>query len=206
MRYKLKNSFITGAIILAPLAVTIFVLKLVFTWALGIINPIVINLGLARYTANIELVAQLLTGLTIITLVTFIGLLAASTFGRRILGGGGRAINLIPLVRTIYFSVRHLANSMVEKSRYQRVVLVEYPREGIESIGFVTGDSPEELGEKINIFIPQSPNPTAGHLIIAEEDNVEDVDISVKEGLKLVMTTGIREDKELPLEIQEDQN
>ncbi len=207
MKQRLKNYFITGAIILTPLAVTIFVLKLVYGWMLSIIDPIVVNLGLAQYTANIDLVAQLVTVATLGVLVTLVGLTASSRYGKKLLGGGGRAINLIPLVRTIYFSVRHLANSMVEKSRYQRVVLVEYPREGVESIGFVTGDAPEELGEgKLNIFIPQSPNPTSGHLIIVEEDDVEDVDLKVKEGLKLVMTTGIHEDKELPLEIQEDRN
>lgn len=202
MKRRLKNAFITGAIMLTPLIVTVFVLKLIYGWMLGFIDPLVVSLGITRYTANIDLVAQLVTMASLAVLITAVGLIASSKNGRKLLGGGGKAINLIPLVRTIYFSVRHLANSMVEKSRYQRVVLVEYPRKGIQSIGFVTGDTPEELGDKLSIFIPQSPNPTTGHLIVVEEEEVEDVDMSVRQGLKYVMTTGIHEEKELPPQVR----
>jgi uncharacterized membrane protein len=112
----------------------------------------------------------------------------------------------VPLVRVIYSSVRQVSEALLEgEHRYESVVLVEYPGDGIYSLGFVTNDgSPpvdDAVGEPIvNVFVPHSPNPTAGHLILVPEDELRRVDMSVRKALRMLVTTGMAQDErdELP--------
>jgi uncharacterized membrane protein len=112
-------------------------------------------------------------------------------------------------VRVIYSSVRQVSNALMERSnRYESVVLVEYPREGMYSVGFVTGDSPDEVlsvagADAYNVFLPNSPNPTAGRMVMVPDDQVHEVDISVRRGIRLLVTTGIAEAEEEMAELQE---
>ena len=115
----------------------------------------------------------------------------------------------MPLVRTIYFGVRQVGESLVERSSgYERVVLVEYPREGSFVVGFVTNQGPHATREVVGdetytVFVPNSPNPTAGRLLLVPESEFHEVDMSVRRGLSLLITTGLSVDQvadELPAE------
>jgi uncharacterized membrane protein len=204
-----RDSFLAGLALLAPLLITVFVLQFLLTWVTGLIDPIVAQTRLAQYTANIHAVAQVLAVVLIVTVIVSLGYLAQRSVGQRVFGYVDRGIGLVPLVRIIYSSVRQVSNALLEgSSRYESVVLVEYPRDGVYSIGFVTSDSPSEVadvaGEAVyNVFLPNSPTPTSGHLLLVPEAQVHEVDISVRRGVRLLVTTGMAEHD---AEIEELQN
>ncbi len=197
-----KSSFVAGLILLAPLIVTLYVLRFLVNWSLQFVGPLVRAAGLAQYTANVEIVAQALAVVLIAAAVVALGFLAQLSVGRHLFGNVGRLVNVVPLVSTIYGSVRQVADSLVErKTGYESVVLVEYPREGVYMIGLVTGEGPREAeaiagGDVYNVFLPNSPNPTAGRLVLLPEEQVHETDMSVRRGMRLIVTTGMGEDRE----------
>lgn len=198
----LKRNFVTGLILVTPLIITLYILRVLSEWALQFINPIVAGTRLTQYTANVEAIAQLSAAILIVLLITIIGYIAEKSVGRRMFGNIGRIMNVIPLVNTIYGSVRQVANSLVERNTsYEGVVLVEYPREDLYSIGLVTGKSPESVEGLIgqdayNVFLPNSPNPTAGRLVLLPENQVHEIDMSVRRGIRLIVTTGMESESE----------
>jgi uncharacterized membrane protein len=193
----LKNSFAAGLVLVAPLVVTIVVLRVVVNWLLGFVNPIVRGTRLARYTANDELVAGVLATGILLAAILAVGYVGQREIGRRVFGGFGRGVSLVPFVGTIYGGVRQVASSLANRDeRYENVVLVEYPMEGTYVLGFVTGESPAAVrgitgGKTYNVFVPNSPNPTAGALVMASADELHEVDMSVRRGIRLLVTTGL---------------
>lgn len=198
----IKSSFVAGLILVAPLAVTLYVMRFLVNWAVRFVDPIVDAAGLARYTANVEVVAQLLAVVLIVGTIVALGFVAQRSVGRHLFGNVGRLVNVVPLVSTIYSSVRQVANALVERqTAYESVVLVEYPREGVYMIGLVTGESPQSVadfaGQDVyNVFLPNSPNPTGGKLILLPDDQVHEIDMSVRRGMRLIVTTGMGDERE----------
>ena len=198
----LRDSFIAGVALVAPLVVTVIALRFLVNWLTTFIDPIVQETQLVQYTANIHVVAQVLALVVIVLTIVALGYIAQRSFGQRLFGWVDRGIGLVPLVRTIYSGVRQVSNALMERSnRYESVVLVEYPREGLYSLGFVTGDGPSQVqdaaGQDVyNVFVPKSPNPTGGNLIMAPADQVTRLDMSVRRGVRLLVTTGIAERQE----------
>lgn len=192
-----RRSFVSGLILVAPLLVTLFVLNLVFGWLTGAVDPLVRYVGLARYTGNIQLVARVVAIVVLVVVITAVGYVAQRGFGRRVFGRMGRVMNVVPLVSTIYGSVRQVADSLVERSsRYEDVVLVDYPHHESYVIGFVTSDSPAEIDEAVDrdtslVYVPNSPNPTAGRLLVVPEEHLHDVDMSVRQAFRTTVTTGM---------------
>lgn len=197
-----KGSFIAGLILITPLVVTLFILRMLVNWTLQFVNPVVREAGLIKYTGNIEAAAQILAVVLIVTAITLLGYLAQKSIGRQMFGNIGRVVNIIPLVNMIYASVRQVANSLVDRdTAYESVVLVEYPRKDVYSIGLVTGESPtaveEFAGQDVyNVFLPNSPNPTGGRLVLLPSDQIHEIDMSVRRGMRLIVTTGMGSDIE----------
>jgi len=191
-----RNHFITGLVLVAPLIITIYVLQVATGIVVNFIDPFIQQSDLASYTANIELIAYLVTVLALVVFITLVGYLTQRPYGRRVFGSMGRAVALVPMVRTIYATVRQISNSFSNKeTSYDSLVLIEFPRKGIYCIGLVTNESPEAVhevaGETVhNVFLPSSPNPASGRLVLVPEDQLYDVDLSVRQGLGLLMTTG----------------
>jgi len=207
-----KRSFVAGLILVAPLVVTVYVIRILANWLLQFIDPIVEETRLTTYTANDPLAAQLLAIVAVLVAVVLLGYLAQRNVGRQVFGNVGRVVNVIPLVNTIYGSVRQVANSLVDRdAAYESVVLVEYPRDGIYSIGLVTGDSPVEIddfdGEPVyNVYFPNSPNPTGGRLALVSESDLYETEMTVRAGMRLLVTTGVTENgkpKEIPAAIDD---
>ncbi|WP_074792601.1 DUF502 domain-containing protein [Haloferax larsenii] len=202
---RLQSSFVTGLVLVTPLAVTVFVLQFAFNRVATTIRPVVrqVNPVVAEvlsYSGDIVLISQVLSALVIAATITFVGYLASMSLGQRLFGSFERGVRLLPLVRTIYFGVRQVSESLTEPTAgYDRVVLVEYPREGLYSLGFVTNDAPSavtnEVGEELlTVFVPHSPNPTAGALIVVSPDEIQELDMPVRRGLRLLVTTGLSVD------------
>ena len=192
-----KRSLVTGLLLLAPLAVTVYVLRLLAGWVVGLVDPVVEGTRLASYTDNNVLAAQVVAVVAVLVAVTLLGWLAQRSAGQRVFGSVDRAVNFIPLVDTIYSSVRQVASALVDaETRYDRVVLVEYPREGIYCVGLVTANAPPDVetvaGEQaVTVYLPNSPNPTGGRLLLVPASEVHEVDMSVRRGLRLLVTTGM---------------
>jgi len=199
---RLKDSFVAGLILLAPLVVTLYILRILARWSLQVIDPVVAGTRLTEFTANNEIAAQFVAGLIIVALITLLGMLAQYSVGRHLFGNLGRTVNLVPLVSTIYASVRQVATSLVDRdSEYDKVVLVEYPREGMYSIGLVTSEGRKAIDEvageqAFSVFLPNSPNPTAGRLIMVPASQIHETEMSVREGMRMIVTTGIGDKEE----------
>jgi uncharacterized membrane protein len=200
-----KNSFIAGLVLITPLLITLYILDILVGVVLNYINPIVQEGNLTDYTQNVEVIAQIIAVVLIVSTITFLGFLAQRRSGQRLFGTLGRTVTIIPIVRTIYTTVRQLSTSFSSSdSSYDSLVLVEFPREGIYAIGLSTTESPEQISDVIgeqarNVFLPSSPNPAGGRLVFVPESQIYDVDLSVGEGLGLIMTTGAnRSSEDLP--------
>lgn len=156
---------------------------------------------LTAYTANSRLLAQALAAVLLAVGVTALGYVASRSVGRRLFGSLERGVRLVPLVRTVYFGVRGVGESLLERAGgYERVVLVEFPRPGCYSIGFVTNRAPRaaraaETDEDLYaVFLPHSPNPTAGRLVLLPDGDLTELEMSVRRGLRLLITTGLSVD------------
>lgn len=197
MHAELRRSFVAGVLLVAPLAVTLFVGWILLRYLAGVLDPVVRFAGLARFTANIDLLAQGLAAVLLAAAVVVLGFLAQRSLGERLFGGFDRLFAFVPLASTVYSSVRQVGEALADRTnRYEAVVLVEYPRVGVYSLGFVTGDSPSDAavvtGEPTyNVFVPNSPNPTAGNLILVPESNVHETELTVRRGIRLIVTTGM---------------
>jgi len=198
---RIKSSFIAGLILVAPFALTLFVLNIAVGFLLQFIDPIVQGTRLAALVGDDILAAQLLTaGLLVVTLIV-LGYMTQIAVARHLFGNFGKAINVIPLFSTVYGAIRQVANSLVNsQSSFKSVVLVEYPRPGTYAIGFITGESPavatSEAGEDVyNVYLPKSPNPTTGDLSLVPESELIETDMSVSRGMRLLVTTGMGDDQ-----------
>jgi uncharacterized membrane protein len=165
---ELRDGFVTGVLLVAPLAVTRFVVQFVVQRLSGVLDPVVATLGLGR-VVNDTLAARGLALAVLVVGITLLGLLASYGTSRSLVGAIDRAVNLVPLVSVVYTGVRQVSNALPEgNTRFRRVVVVEYPRLDVYSLGFVTADAPqaanEVAGEKTStVVVPHSTNPTAGH-------------------------------------------
>lgn len=194
MRLRLRTYFFAGLLVLLPLVVTIAILSWLFNLLDGFLGPYIYD-WLGRPMPGLGLIAT-------VVLTFLIGLVTTNIVGRRLMGAIDEALHRIPLVRSIYSTTKQMSNSLLQghQEAFQHVVLVEYPRRGLYQIGFVTGmiEGPlqEELAAKagervLNVFIPATPNPMAGYLVMLPERDVQFLGISVQDGLKLVISGGM---------------
>jgi uncharacterized membrane protein len=207
---RVRSSFIAGLLLLAPLAVTVFVLQFAFRQVTSLVRPLVVELQpvLSRVLAlapdEVTLIAQVLAALIVVVTITLVGYVTSISVGARLFGGFERGLRLVPLVRTVYFGVRQVSESLTDRvAGFDSVVLVEPYRRGSYLIGFVTNESPratrEATDEKLyTVFVPNSPNPTAGTLVLMAESDLVEVDMSVREGIRLIVTTGLGSDEDVP--------
>lgn len=190
MRARLRRYFIAGLIVFLPIAVTFSVLL----WLFGILDSL---MGwLFTY-----LIGHPVLGLGVVAtiLVIFItGALATNVLGRRVVAWFDSLMLRLPLARSIYSATKQLSDSIFAQHRaaFQRAVLIEWPRQGMYTVGFVTGEiggrTQEIAGRRvINVFVMSTPNPTTGFLVLVPEDQVHRLDMTVEEGLKLMMSGGI---------------
>ncbi|MDY6765610.1 MAG: DUF502 domain-containing protein [Halobacteria archaeon] len=195
-----RNSFIAGLALVAPLAITIFVLRFIFNWITDFIEPFIELMGLRSLTAE-EIVAQGLGVLILIFLLTILGYIATKSLGRRFFREFDEIMARLPLVSTIYSSVRQVSNALMDRrNRFESVVLVEWPRSEIYALGFVTNDSHKAIQKAVgkrmyNVYIPTSPNPTGGFLAMIPEDRIKRLDMSVRAGIQMLVTTGITDEE-----------
>jgi len=192
---KIKNLFLTGLLILIPIFVTIYV-------ATGMINFIDSIGDILPKKFNPETYLPFhIPGLGIIytvILALITGLLVRNYIGKKALGYWERIVDKIPLVRVLYSALRQVSQAIFVKgdAQFKKVALIEYPRRGIYSLVFITGRASHKLPanthpQMIGVFVPTTPNPTSGFYIMVPEEDIVNVDISVEDAFKLILSGGM---------------
>ncbi|MDC0449887.1 DUF502 domain-containing protein [Pelagibacteraceae bacterium] len=187
---RLRNYFITGAIVLIPIGITIyitlFVIKVSSKLLPKSINP---NNYLPFDIPGIEI-------LITVILITIIGGLSLSFLGKKILEIFNNALKRIPILRTIYSAVGQLTESFTKSDATKKsVVIIEYPRKGLWVVGFATKDNRGEIAKKtneelVNVFIPTTPNPTSGFLLMVPKKDLIYLDMSFEEASRFIVSAG----------------
>jgi len=185
-----RKYLITGLLVWLPVVVTIYVLW----WGFKFFDSVLGN-AIARFMGMRIPGIGILTSLVLILLT---GIFAAHYLGRRLIAFGEDLVTKIPLVRSVYLTVKQIVDAFLHGTNvaFQQVVLVEYPRPGLWAIAFMTSDIKNEIHEKTDedvmaVFIPTTPNPTSGFLLYVPRRDVIFSDMSVEDGLKLVVSGGI---------------
>ncbi|MBI4124994.1 MAG: DUF502 domain-containing protein [Deltaproteobacteria bacterium] len=184
-RKWLKQHLGAGLLVLIPIVATVWVLKIIILWCEGIFETLV-----PAAWRSITLFGYPVPGVGLIftfLLVLFAGVLTRLYFGRKLLALGDRIIQKIPFGRGIYSSVKQLLHALMATERgFRQVVLVEFPKAGSHMIGFVTSERKETL----HVFIPTTPNPTSGFLLLVDRDKVKPLEMSVDQAFKLIVSGG----------------
>jgi uncharacterized membrane protein len=187
----LKKKFFTGLFVLIPLLVTIYIIYIVISFVDTIIAPVLRNITLHLTGKEIYVPG---TGLFLFVVVAYTtGVLASNYIGKRFLTYGERMLKKIPFVKGIYSSVKDMTDSFSsEKKRsFKEVVLAEFPFQGRYAIGFVTSRISKQTNEKLcSVFVPTTPNPTSGYLIVIPEKELIFLDLTVDNALKYIISLG----------------
>ena len=187
---KIRNYFITGVVVLIPIGITIYLTILITSVSSKIlpkeINP---NHYLPYNIPGLEIIITLF-------LITFIGWLSLSFIGKRLLNLFNTVLKRIPILRTIYSAILQMTETFTKTDNQKKnVVLVEYPRKGTWAVGFATKENSGEITNKlnkklINVFVPTTPNPTSGFLLMFPKEEVVYLDLSFEEASKFIVSAG----------------
>jgi len=188
--WRIKARMASGLVVLIPLVVTIAVIRFVFNFTSGILLPF-LDPALATWPAWSR--AALSLGILLLTIYV-LGVIATQAVGRRVLALGEAIVLKVPFVKVVYSASKQVvATFQGKKSQaFKSVVFVEFPHPGMRSIGFVTSRMRREDGSEWNlVFVPTTPNPTTGFLQMIPVDRVQPADMTVEDGVKLVMSLGV---------------
>lgn len=192
-----KGIFIAGTVVLVPIIGTVWLLKSIILWT----DSVVISLLPTAIQPSV-IFGRNVPGLGILAtlvLILLVGLLTRLYIGRAFVQLGDRLIAKIPLGKSIYGAIKQFvtAISSAEHDSQKKVVAVDFPRPGCRMVGFVTGDAPPALGSQkegenlISVFVPTTPNPTTGFLIMLSEKDVTHLDMTSDEAFKLIVSAGL---------------
>ena len=204
-RVRLRQIFLTGLAITLPLIITIWLLRVLFEMVHGMSTPVLLGLirvlspGYAENPAFAIYLAPLIGIVLTALLILLVGGLTTNLLGRRIVASFDRLIMRLPLVRGIYRGARQLLDAFRNKpSSFQKVVMVEYPRVGVYTVGFVTHGQAvlgtaggASLSGYSFVFLPTVPNPTSGWLALVRDDEIVQLDMSIEDGFKLILSGGL---------------
>jgi len=187
---KIRNYFLTGIFVLIPIGITLYLTLFLISVSSKIlpseINP---NHYLPYNIPGLEIIISFI-------LITFVGWLSLSFLGKRFLEIFNSVLKKIPILRTIYSAISQMMETFTKKnSNSKNVVLVEYPRKGSWAVGFATKENKGEIANKtnkklINVFVPTTPNPTSGFLLMFPKDEVIFLDLSFEEASKFIVSAG----------------
>jgi len=186
---SLKKYFISGLLVIIPITVTVYILKIIIGFT-DTLYPLVKSY-LPFYIPGFGILITFL-------LIVLVGVVTTNILGKRLVAVGENMIARIPLVKVIYNAIKQISEAIfsVEHKSFSRVVLIEYPRKGIFTMAFVTGVATGEVKAKINkkllnVFVPTTPNPTSGFYLMVPEDEVKVLDMKPEEAFKRIVSGGM---------------
>ena len=187
---RLRNYFIAGIVVLIPFGITIYITLFIISISSKIlpkeINP---NHYLPYNVPGLEIIISLF-------LITFIGWLSLSFLGKKLLDLFNRILKKIPILRTIYSAIGQMTKTFTKNDNSEKnVVLIEYPRKGCWAVGFATKDNSGEISSKtnkklVNVFVPTTPNPTSGFLLMLPKKDLIYLDVSFEQASKFIVSAG----------------
>jgi len=200
---RLRTYFLTGVIVTAPISITLYVTWSIIAWFDQQFLPLVPKLP-QKYDDMLILPFEMpfnIPGLGLIVAVlglTVIGFLTANLLGRSIVRIGERLVDQMPIVRGIYNVLKQLFETVLQDSSqaFQYAALVEYPRRGLYTIGFVAGDTKGEVLRRleldlVSVYVPTTPNPSSGFILFIPREDVQLLDMSVEQAMKYVVSVGV---------------
>jgi uncharacterized membrane protein len=202
---RLRNYFLTGLVIAAPVGITIWIIWTFIAWVDGHIKPLIP----ARYSPETYLHVPLPGFGLIVALfaLTLLGFLAANFVGRRLVEAGDRVLVRMPIVRPLYRGLKQVFETLFSQtgSSFRKVVMVEFPSPGMWSLAFLSAPPGGQVTQRlpgeddyVSVFMPCTPNPTTGFFFYVPRNKVIDVDISVESAAKLIMSAGLIQPDEDP--------
>lgn len=190
LRHSIRNFFITGVVIVVPVGVTIVLLRMMFIWLDGLFAPLAMRLT-ERQIPGLGIISSIL-------IIFGVGLLVTNFVGRTFVAFGENLVDKIPFIRNVYSGAKQFLATLTQEQRqaFTQVVLVEYPKRGSYTLGFITTNTTGEIQEKfsedlVNVFVATTPNPTTGFLLLVPKKDIKTLPISVEDGIKIVVSGGI---------------
>jgi len=187
---KIRNYFLTGIVVIIPIGITLYLTIIIIGLSSSLIpasiNP---NQYLPFNIPGLELLIAFF-------IITIIGMISLTFLGRTFLNYGQKILDRIPILRSVYNGLGQLTKTFSNSNnKSKKIVLVEYPRQGIWSVGFATNETSGEIALKtknklVNVFIPTTPNPTSGFLILIPKKDVIYLNMSFEEASKFIMSAG----------------
>jgi len=197
---RLRSSFLTGLVVIAPVGLTIWLIWTMVGWVDGVVLPLV------PYQFHPERYIGIpLRGIGVIIFLLFtivVGWIAKGLIGRSLIGVAESIVERMPVVRSIYSGVKQIAETVFAQSErsFEKACLVEYPRRGIWSVGFISTEARGEIaaradsapGEALkSVFVPTTPNPTSGFLLFFPASDIRELDMTIEDAAKLVISAGL---------------
>ena len=205
---KIRAYFFTGILVTAPVAITFYLAYYIFLWIDTSANKLIPPELIEKY--NIPMTIPGLGILLLFLLLTVIGMFAAGFVGKFFVHLGDWVVRKLPVISSIYSLLKQVFETFFssQDKAFSKCVLLEYPRKGLWVIGFVGAETQGEVKKKLDekllsVFVPTTPNPTSGFLIFVPKKDTIPLDMSVEEGLKLVISCGIVEPEKLPVKKKE---
>lgn len=213
----LRNSFLTGIVVIAPVGLTVWLIWTVMGWIDSWVLPFVPSryqpemLMKTVFGPDFDVNVRGLGIVFFLLFTIFVGWLAKGLIGRSLIRWGERWVDRMPVVRSIYSGVKQIAETVFAQTdrNFEKACLIEYPRRGIWAIGFISTKAKGEIHSKspsdeelMSVFVPTTPNPTSGFLLFFPKSDVIELDMSIEDAAKLVISAGlVYPQKNLPPEV-----
>lgn len=195
---SLRSSFLTGIVVIAPVSLTIWLIWTFVGWVDGVVLPLVPDTFEPEQYIGINLRGVGVMFFLIFTIM--VGWIAKGLIGRSLIRFAESFVDRMPVVRSIYSGVKQIAETVFAQTdrSFERACLIQYPRKGIWAIGFVSTQAKGEVaaraetaGDLLSVFVPTTPNPTSGFLLFFPREDVIELNMSVEEAAKLVISAGL---------------
>ncbi len=195
---SLRASFLTGLVVIMPVGMTIWLIWTLFGWVDGFVLPVIPD----RFNPE-EYIGINLRGIGVIFFLVFtivVGWVAKGLIGRSLIRFGETLVARTPVVRSIYSGIKQIAETVFAQSErsFEKACLVQYPRKGIWAIGFISTEARGEIaaradtvGGLVSVFVPTTPNPTSGFLLYFPAEDVVELDMTIEDAAKLVISAGL---------------
>ncbi len=207
---RLRNSFLTGIIVIAPVGLTVWLIWTVVGWVDSFVWPFVpagyqpaaiINRFLELEGADqIDVNVRGLGVVIFLVFTVLVGWIAKGLIGRSMITFAENLVDRTPIVRSIYSGIKQLAETVFAQTdrSFEKACLIQYPRKGIWAIGFIStqargevADKAETVGDMMSVFVPTTPNPTSGFLLFFPVEDIIELDMTIEEAAKLVISAGL---------------
>ena len=206
MLARLRTSFLTGIVVIAPVALTIWLIWSVIGWFDGFVLPFVPDAYRPEKILNtlfgydLKLNIRGVGVVVFLVFATLVGWLAKGLIGRSFIKYAENLVNRMPVVRSFYSGIKQIAETVFaqQERSFEKACMIEYPRKGIWAIGFISTTAKGEIAERnssngpmVSVFVPTTPNPTSGFLLFFPKTDIVELEMSIEDAAKLVISAGL---------------